>query len=205
MNRKSFGSLFGLILLLLPLLSACSDNIPGEPRKIVEAYIHAVQKSDFKTIYSLSSKTARRKQYLEKLVGGDVKKVLRDDYEKNLADYKARTVTFTQGIQWTEKHFFPSTSTVKIGKAHNPKPIEGDPVNADYLKGFVAIIPVDVEYHDMATAPLYSKQRLKSASYKCTTTKMRGEESVRSYDVDIDWYFAGCIIDHQSAKFYKEK
>ena len=203
MNRKWFGSPVGIYLILVifsPLLLSCTKDIPGNPKKTVENYIAAVQKSDFETIYNLNRVTARQKKYIKKAKNGNVEQELKASFETHKRAYEAVEPGFFTGTQWAGKFFFPPTATVVVGEARHP-PRSG----VDYEKGFTLYIEVKTSYAKREDAPELHGRKVKEAVYDCVLGKIRYGENVRVYSHDEQWFFAGCIIDTPSARFFDPK
>lgn len=205
MNHKLFGKdLFraiALVALIGGAVSACSiDKIAGNPKKVMEDYIAAVQKGDFNTIYLLNRATARQKKWLQKGEVGDVKLQEAENFQRNKANYDAAVMSFTPGVQWAEKFFFPPSAKVEIGKPRDPERVERDKMGDAYEKGVVAVITVSVTYPVPEEAPEYSGMKLKSTNYTCMLRKIRYDDSVMIYSYDEKWFFSGCLIDGHSAR-----
>jgi len=199
MNRKLFGRVCFLLLALssLPFLAACSEKIAGDPRKTMVEYINAVQKSDFQTMYNLHRHTARQKKFLSKLETGDVNQILADNFKKNLAEFKKVTPSFFQGIRWQEKYFFPPSAKVEIGQPQNLK----EKSAKDNVEiGLTVVFEVGVEYPKKEEAPEYNGQKLKTAMYRCSLSKIREEGSLMIYTTDVNWFLEGCSLDASSPK-----
>lgn len=200
MNRKWSGSAAGVWLILLisfPPLFSCTKDIPGNPKKTVEDYIEAVQKSDFETIYRLNRVTARQKKYIEKSKNGHVEQELKASFETHKAAYEAAEPGFFIGARWAEKYFFPSTSRVVIGEARHPPP-----AGVDYEKGFTLYVSVKASYTKREDAPELDGRKIREAVYDCILGKIRYGENVRVYSHDEQWFFSGCILDRPSARFF---
>jgi hypothetical protein len=178
-------------------------DIPGNPKKTVEDYIAAVQKSDFEKIYNLNRVTARQKKYIEKSENGDIEKELKVSFETHKAAYEAVEPGFFTGAQWAEKNFFPPTADVVIGEAKHPSPAGDDPVNVEYEKGFTVFVPVKTLYTKSEDAPELYGRKVKEATYDCVLGKIRYGDRVRIYAHDEQWFFAGCILDRTSVTFFK--
>lgn len=205
MNRKWCGSFrytyFVLSIFSLALLS-CTSEIPGDPKKTLEEYITAVQKGNFETVYRLNKVTARQKKYLEQTKIDDFKKILKQNYEKNWANYKSVKPSFIANIQWAEKHFFPPSCSPSVGKPQKPTPIGNDRVNVEYEEALTIIVPVFVTYNAKRDAPKLNGRKIKSTGYVCILGKIREGSNVRIYSHDDQWFFGSCILDTTSAKFF---
>lgn len=201
-KRLSDGlSAIALAFFMLGLVS-CTEKIPGNPKKVVTDYVTAVQKNDFDTIYKLNRVTARNMKYLQSSEVGDIEEALRQTYNTKMEEYNSVAPTFTPGVQWAEKHFFPKSARITYGEPYQLKPVGDDPVNAEYEKALTAMIPVYVEYTDKTVAPEHEGKKIKTASYTCSVGKIRGGMTVRVYNVDANWYFNGCIIDRDSLQYF---
>ena len=208
MNRKWSGSVAGAWLILLSfslLLLSCAKETPGNPEKTVKDYIKAVQKSDFKTIYRLNRVTARQKMYIEKTKNGDIQKLLKASFETHKAAYDTAEPGFFSGALWSEKYYFPPTSTVSVGEARDPYPAGDDPVNSEYEKGFTLFVPVKTFYTKSRDTPELDGRKLKEAVYDCVLGKIRYGRNVRIYSNDEHWFLSGCILDRSSVTFFLPK
>ncbi|VAX25499.1 hypothetical protein MNBD_NITROSPINAE02-1181 [hydrothermal vent metagenome] len=192
------------IILSLVALAGCVDEIPGNPEKVMDEYIRAIQKDDFKTLYSLNVKTARQKKYLSLTKIGDIQKTLDENYNMNLALYKSAKPGPDIGMRWGEKFFFTATSSFTIGSPYFMKPVGDDPVNADYEKASNILIPVTVTYSKLDQAPKVDGRKVKSARYDCVLRKIREGFNVTIYSHDDKWYFAGCSVDTSSITYFQK-
>ena len=205
MSPRSFGRVFaGVVTVVLLALgvSACERKIPGNPRKVMEEYIKAVQGRDFETIYRLNRVTARQKKYLEASRAGDVRKALETNYQEHKADFESAPVTFTPGVEWAEKHFFPPGSEVSVGEPYYIKPVGDDPVNAKYEEALTVMVKVLTKYLNETYAPELNGRKIKSATFDCSLGKIRLGKSVRVYSHDDEWYFNGCLINLDSVQYF---
>jgi len=204
--RLSGKKAFGACCLLFPLaalaLFACTKEIPGNPEKTVKEYIEAVQKGDFETIYRLNRVTARQKKFLEKTEAGNVELVLKQNFERQKAAYFTSEPDIFSGALWTERYFFPPSSSVKVGKARSMSQIGDDPVNVEYEKGFLAIVPVETTYASEKDAPKLKGQSIKKAVYDCNLAKIRQGDNVRIYSHDEKWFIARCILDTDTVEYF---
>ena len=203
MNLKLFGSFRYEYFVLLFALLSCMNDIPGEPKKRVQEYITAVQKGDFETIYRLHRVTAQQKKYLEQTEGGDLKELMKQNYERNKASYESVKPSFMDNIQWAEKYFFPPSCSPSVGEPQKPAPAtKDDPGYADYEKALTTMVPVSVTYNSEKDAPQLSGRKLKFAKYICILGKIREGSNVRIYSHDDQWFFNGCIPDSNSVRFF---
>ena len=204
MNRKSFGKSLALALTALVWVSSgCVEKIPGEPDKVVERYIKAVQETDYRTIFDINHVTAKQLKYLRQLNAGDREHSLEESYRQYSEIYKGVAPTFQPGITWAEKGFFPPGSKTRVGKPYHPIAAGDDPVNAEYEKATNVYVPVEVDYPDISTAPEYSGRKVRSALYDCGLKKIREGRNVTVYAHDDKWFFGGCIANTSKMTFYQ--
>lgn len=198
MNRKSFGKLSAVLLFTAALgfVSACAEKIPGNPEITMKEYIEAVQKRDFKTIYYINRSTARQSKYILKSKDADTLRMDAENLEKNRLEFEAIAPNFTQGVRWNEKHFFPSSSIVKIGKPQDfIKQIDKQRPGENYEKGNTVQFLISVDYPNATDAPEISGIKLKYAEYICSLGKIRQDQMVMIYSIDDKWYFNSCMVD----------
>lgn len=205
MNRKLPGkNLFhaiALLALIAGAVPACTlDKIAGDPKKVLHEYVEAVQRGDFNTIYALNQVTARQNKWLQKSESGDLKKQEVEHFQRHKATYDAADMSSTQGVLWAEKHFFPRSSKVDIGKPRDPEPVEKEKMGDAYEKGVVAVLTVSVTYPVPEEAPEHNGAKLKYAEYNCMMRKIRYDESVMIYSYDEKWFFSGCMIIGNSVR-----
>lgn len=199
MSRKLFGSIAVLLAVSLAV-AGCTGKIPGNPEAVAERYIKAVQANDFNTIHSLKVATARELRLLGGKDSTLSKEELKQNLEKHRAIYGEAQPSFTPGQRWAERFFFTASSTVTVGKAYSLPPFGSDPVNAEYEKDTTVIVPVNVVYSSREDAPEYNENKVRSARYDCTLSKIREEGAVSIYSHDAQWYFSGCIVEKDSIK-----
>lgn len=205
MNHKLFGkNLFRSIVLLILVagtMAACSlDKIAGDPAKVLKEFIAAVQKNDFNTMYALNNDTARQEKWLKKGESGDVQKQRTENFQRSKEFYDTAVMSFSPGVRWAEKFFFPPSAKVVIGKPRDPEPVEKEKMGDAYEKGMVAVITVAVTYPVPEEAPEFHDAKLKYAEYNCMLRKIRQEGSVMIYSYDDKWFFSGCIINSNSVQ-----
>jgi len=206
MNRKWSGSAAGIYIILMIsslLLFSCTKDIPGNPKKTVEHYIAAVQKSDFETIYKMNRATARQKKYIEKSKSGDIEQELMASFKTHKEAYDAVEPGFFSGAQWSEKYLFPPTAKVVVGEARHPSPAPDDPEHVQYEKGFTAFVSVRTLYTTMEDAPELYGRKVQEATYDCALGKIRYGDNVRVYSHDEQWFFTGCILERDSVTYFK--
>lgn len=199
MSRKLFGRI--ALIVLASLAAGCADKIPGNPEAVTELYIKAIQAADFNAVYALNVATARELRFQAGKDSTVSKEELKLAMEKHKAMYLAAPPTFIPGQRWSERHFFPPSSSVTVGKAHWLPPFGTDPVNAEYEREGTVIVPVEVVYSNKDEAPEYQDTgKVKSARYDCTLKKFRQEGAVAVYSHDAKWYVSGFIVDKDSIK-----
>ncbi len=192
---------FALLTIFLATTMGCTEKIAGEPSKVVTRYVDAVKRGDYDTIFQLSHNSARRLKFFGMSELAQDKKIAQEYLEEQRKEYDAAPLDFTPGVQWAERHFFPDTCEVSIGKARYPAGTPGDPVNADYEQGIKVIVTVSVDYLDPKSAPSYRGKKLVSAKYDCFLSKIREGKNVRIYSHDDKWYVNGFLIDPATVRF----
>ncbi len=193
--RRSAGVLLSLLLVAL---LACDKRIQGEPEKVVEEYLQAVKADDFETIYKINRVTARQMRYLKEAETGDVGKMLQERFEEHKSLYFSTSRDVFSDSLWKERYFFPPSASFKVKKAKHLEMVGDDPVNAEYEKGFLVIVPVEVVYSQKKSAPKQHGRKIKEAVYDCNLGKIRKVGTVRIYSHDETWFFAQCIFDSSS-------
>lgn len=206
MNRKLFGKNGAILTVAVALLLAtgvsCSDSIPGKPDMVLQEYVVAVQKGDFETIYRLNRATARQSRFIHKDKTGDAEKMDAENMAMARANYEAVQPSFTPGMHWAEKHFFPQTSGVFIGRPQHLAPTGNEPgLKDNYEKGNTVVIPVSVTYPDLNQAPEYGGKKIKQAEYRCVMGKVRMEDSLMIYTHDDKWFFNACLIEIEKIEY----
>lgn len=199
MNHKSLGSIAAIFAISLAL-AGCTDKIPGNPEAVTQRYVKAIQTDDFDTVFTVNAKTAWQLRYQAGEDSTVSKEELKQGKEKHRAMYLAAPLTFTAGQRWSERHFFPPSSSVTVEKAHWLPPFGTDTVNSEYEKAATVIVPVSVTYSNKEDAPAYHDGKIKSARYECTLVKIRQEGAVGIYPNDTQWYVSGFIVDKDSIK-----
>lgn len=199
MSRKWFGRIAAFLAVSLAGVG-CTGKIPGNPEAVAERYIKAVQANDFNTVYSLKVATARELRLLGGKDSTLSKEELKQILEKHKTMYTEAQPSFTPGQRWAERFFFTASSTAIVGNAYSIPPFGTDPVNAEYEKDMTVIVPVNVVYSSREDAPQYGENKVRSARYDCTLSKIREEGAVSIYSHDAQWYFAGCIVEKDSIK-----
>lgn len=182
-------------------LGGCDPKISGHPEKVASQYIEAVQKNDFKTIVELNFDTSRSRKYLERSEGADRDKAIKAHFKENKAAYQTAGLSFSPGVRWAEKHYFPASALVEIGEPYPPVGAGEDDVNATYEMAVSAFVPVKVEYPDRNQAPIHNGRKIETASFECVFRKIREGENVRVYSHDAKWFFAGCIFNSSLATY----
>ena len=209
MNRKLFGKPMAramasamTLMAVVSMAVGCVDKIPGDPDKVLERYITAVQQSDYKTIFDINHVTAKQLKYTRQLGKEDKEKSLEASYNQYKELYLSVAPTFQPGITWGEKAFFTPGAKAKVGAPYHPVAVGDDPVNAEYEKANNVYVPVDVSYPDQATAPDHNGKKIKSASYDCSLKKIREGGNVTVYAHDDRWFFGGCIVNVGKITYY---
>jgi hypothetical protein len=203
MNHRLFGKFFSLGILFLTLIATvfgCSDSIPGQPAKIVEEYVKAVQSNDFEKIYQLNFLTARQKIFIVGKDKVEVESLMREHFELSKKRYDESLPQDEIGLQWAEKDFFTPNALIEVDKARYPPAAADDPVNAEYEKDQNAFVTVRAVYKDKDEAPLLLGKRVVEAEYDCILKKIRQPGTVRVYSHDEQWYIGGCIMDRVRTK-----
>jgi len=177
------------------MMASCEKEIPGHPEKVMEAYLRATQAGDFEQIFRLNFATAKEDRFNEPSSPGASQRRAR-----RIEAYHDAEQTFTPGIVWAERHFFPPKAACKILKAHPLAAVGDDPVNADYERALSIIVPVEVTYAPGDPAPVVNGKPLRFARYDCTLRKIREPGAVSVYSDDDVWRFSGCVADMASFK-----
>ncbi|MBF0169719.1 MAG: hypothetical protein HQK87_01295 [Nitrospinae bacterium] len=176
-------------------------SIPGEPEKVTRRYVEAIQTGDYHTLFRLNHVTARRLKYFDMSeLPEDREEAVRYQAAQQ-AEYEATPPDFTPGVRWAERHYFPPTARVTVGKAVSPAAAPNDPVNADYEKANSVTVPVTVDYPDPGQAPLYQGKPMASAAFDCMLIKLRVGKNVAVYSHDDQWYVNGVILDPATVRF----
>lgn len=203
MNRRLSGKRLTAALLLLAVTTVgigCTESIPGNPKRIVEEYVKAVQTNDFEKIYDLNFLTARQKIYLGAIEKGEGESRLKENFRKFKKQYDEFMPQDVIGYQWEEKHFFTPNAAIEVKDARFPPGAAGDPVNAEYEKDQNVFVTVLVVYKDKSEAPLLYGKRVSEAKYDCILKKIRHPGTVRVYSHDDRWYIGGCLMDRKDTK-----
>lgn len=177
------------------MMASCEKEIPGHPEKVMEEYLRATQSGDFEQIFRLNFATAKEDRF-----GAASATAASQRRAWRMEAYRGAEATFTPGILWAERHFFPPKATVNILKAHPLAAVGDDPVNADYERALSVIVPVEVTYAPGGQAPSLSGAPLRFARYDCTLRKIRESGAVSVYSDDDVWRFSGCVADIPSFK-----
>jgi len=199
MSHKLLGKAVAVFTISLAV-AGCTQNIPGNPEAVVERYVKAIQTDDFNTVCTINAKTAWQLRYQGGKESSVSKEELKQGMEKHRAMYLAVQPTFLPGQRWSERHFFPPSSSVTVEKAHWLPSFGSDTLNSEYEKGATVIVPVSVVYSRKEDAPGYQEGKVKSARYECTLVRIRQEGAVAIYSNDAQWYVSGFIVDKDSIK-----
>jgi hypothetical protein len=192
-----------LLALFTLVLHSCTSSTTGNPRKVVEDYINAIQNGDFETIYRLNRVTARQKKFIGKSGEHNSEVELKELFAKHKATYESFKPELLAGAQWAEKYYFSNSSTVIIGQPKHPPVTDGETQNAEYEKGKSMSVSVSAVYAIEKDAPIFNARRIKEATYDCFLGKIRYGDNVQIYPYDKQWFFAGCILDNQSVLFFQ--